>query len=325
MRRERLLVVCGPTAAGKTGAAIALAARFDGEIVNADSRQVYRYMDIGTAKPTVAQRAAAPHHLLDVVDPDEPFTLADYLDRARAAVAAIAARGRLPILVGGTGLYVRALAQGFAVPRVPPNAALRAEVEVLFATQGHAALLTRLRAADAVAAATVDPHNPRRLMRAIEVAESRRIPSSDALSPGAHDAGTIRGAAVEGYDALVVGLTAERAILHARADRRVDAMMAEGFLEEVAALYARGYNSDLPSLSSLGYRELGESVRGERPLAEAVQDTKYATHRLIRRQLTWFRREPGLRWVDITERNLSGRISDMVDRWLPRQPPDVVG
>src|SRR5579872_1326492 len=140
----RVLVVCGPTATGKTAVGIALACRLGGEIVNADSRQVYRYMDVGTAKPTPEQRAAAPHHLLDLVAPDEPFTLADYLERARRAVAEIAARGGLPIVVGGTGLYIRALAQGFAVPRVPPNAPLRAELEELLAEQGVDALHRRL-------------------------------------------------------------------------------------------------------------------------------------------------------------------------------------
>src|SRR3989442_647204 len=160
-RQQHLLVICGPTATGKSGLAIALARHVGGEIVNADSRQVYRYMDVGTAKPTPVQRAVAPHHLLDVVAPDEPFTLADYLERAHGAIAGILARGRLPIVAGGTGLYVRALAQGFAVPRVPPDPRLRAELEALAEAEGSAALLTRLRRVDPLTAHRIDARNPR--------------------------------------------------------------------------------------------------------------------------------------------------------------------
>jgi tRNA dimethylallyltransferase len=303
-----MLVVCGPTATGKTAVAIALAQRMDGEIVNADSRQIYRDMEIGTAKPTPAQRAAVPHHLLDLVDPDEPFTLADYLEQARAAVTVIAERGRLPIVAGGTGLYVRALVQGFDVPRVPPNPALRATLDELAAQGGATALLERLRRADPGAAATVDPRNPRRLIRAIEVAETTGRPV--AAQQTAHAP----------YDALLLGLTGPTALLYERADHRVDAMMAQGFLDEVAGLYARGYGPELPALSSLGYRELGEYLCGSRTLADAVQATKYATHRFIRRQLTWFRREPGIRWLDVAEGDPVAPALDAVDQWSGAQP-----
>ena len=301
---ERLLVVCGPTAAGKTDTAITLANALGGEIVNADSRQVYRYMDIGTAKPTSAQRAAAPHHLLDVADPDEPFTLADYLELARPAIDAIAARGRLPIVAGGTGLYVRALAQGFEVPRVPPNPALRAELEALAARGGTAALLARLRRADPAGAEAIDAANPRRLIRAIEVGEATGLPFS------------ARQTTRPRHDALLLGLTGPRAALHERADRRVDAMMAAGFADEVAALYARGYGPELPALSGLGYREIGAALRGLCSMEEAVQVTKFATHRFIRRQLTWFRREPGIHWFDVTDGDAAARALELAKRWL---------
>jgi tRNA dimethylallyltransferase len=303
-RREQVLVICGPTATGKTDLAITLARRVGGEIVNADSRQVYRSMDIGTAKPTPAQRAAAPHHLLDVVDPDEPFTLADYLERAHNAIAGILTRGRLPIVVGGTGLYVRALAQGFAVPRVPPDPRLRAELEALAETEGSPALLARLRRSDPHTAATIDARNPRRLIRAIEVAEATGI--SFAAQRMAHPR----------YDALVLGLTADRALLYEHADRRVDAMMAAGFLDEVAALYARGYSPDLPALSGLGYRQLGEHLHGARTLDDAVQATKLATHGFIRRQLTWFRREPGIHWLDIAHGDVVAQAIVQAEQWL---------
>lgn len=305
-QRTRLLVVCGPTATGKTDVGIALARRLGGEIVNADSRQVYRYMDIGTAKPAPAQRAAVPHHLLDVVAPDEQFTLADYLERARRVVAQIAARGGLPIVVGGTGLYIRALAQGFAVPRVPPNAPLRAELESLLVSGGAVALHRRLRERDPGAALLVDARNPRRLVRAIEIAES-----GGGGSPPAAPDGVPRP-----YDTLVLGLSAERALLYERADRRVDAMMAAGFLEEVRALRARGYSADLPALSSLGYAELGRYLDGATSLAAAVEATRFATHRFIRRQLTWFRREPELCWLDIADGDAAMRATEAARRWL---------
>jgi len=338
----RVLALVGPTATGKTALAIGLAQHLGGEIVNADSRQVFRYMDIGTAKPTLAERAAVPHHVLDLVEPDEPFTLADYLDHARVAVADIAARGRLPIVVGGTGLYVRALVRGFDVPRVPPDAALRAELETLAAAGGPPALLARLRHSDPAAAAAVDPRNPRRLVRAIEVAEtaSRTAVDDAGLSAGndaphddaPHDDAPHDDAPHDDaprYDICLIGLTAERALLHARADRRVDAMLAAGFPDEVAALYARGYRPDLPALSALGYRELGEYARGLRPLDDAVQATRWATHRFIRRQLTWFRREQDLHWLDITESNLMTRALATIEPWLalglPRPQPAMAG
>ena len=309
----RLIVVCGPTATGKTDLAIQLAGELGGEIVGADSRQVYRYMDIGTAKPTPEQRARAPHHLIDVADPDEPFSLADYLESARAAVADITARGHVPIVAGGTGLYARALTRGFAVPRVAPDPTLRLELERVAATAGVAALWERLRAADPDAALVVDRNNPRRLIRAIEVAESRPL-GAPAL-PGDGPTESARKTPPR-YDALLLGLTAERVVLHEWADRRVDAMMAAGFLDEVGALYAHGYAPDLPALSSLGYRELGESLRGERPLNDAVQAAKWATHRFIRRQLTWFRGEPGIQWFDVTRANVADDVARLSARWL---------
>jgi len=309
----RVLALVGPTATGKTALAIALAQRLGGEVVNADSRQIFRHMDIGTAKPTPAERAAVSHHLLDLVEPDESFTLADYLDRARAAVADIAARGRLPIVVGGTGLYVRALARGFDVPRVPPNEALRAELETLAAAGGAPALLARLRRGDPAAAGVVDPHNPRRLMRAIEVAEATSRTAVDDAGISAHND-------APRYDVCLIGLTAERALLHERADRRVDLMLAAGFSDEVAALYGRGYDPDLPALSALGYRELGAYVRGLRSLDDAARTTKWATHRFIRRQLTWFRREQDLQWLDITGNDLTARALATIEPWLALDP-----
>ncbi len=304
----RLVVVCGPTATGKTDLGIALARALDGEIVNADSRQVYREMDIGTAKPDRARRAAVPHHLLDVAAPDEAFTLADYLDRARAVVATIVARGRLPIAVGGTGLYTRALAQGFDVPRVAPDTILRADLDLLLGAGGVPALLERLRARDPRAAAVVDPLNPRRLIRAIEVAEH----SEDKAT---HDPPSA-------YDALVLGLDGDAETARARADTRIDAMMEEGLLDEVARLRERGYDASSPAFSALGYRELWRVLDGEWTLEDALTATKKATHRFIRRQRTWYRREPGLHPLDMTDPALIAHALAMATNWL-RSPESV--
>jgi len=282
-----LLVLLGPTASGKTDLAIALARRLNGEIVSADSRQMYRGMDIGTAKPTPEQRALAPHHLLDSIAPDTPYTLADYQANAQAAIAAIHARGHLPLLVGGTGLYIRAVVDNLAIPEVPPQWELRHELEAQAAREGPAALHVRLAALDPASAARIDPANLRRVIRALEVTLVTGQPFSAA-----------QGARPSPYDTLLLGLTCERARLYERADRRVDAMLAAGLVDEVRALVAQGYNWRLPAMTSLGYGEIGAYLRGETSLAEATTHLKHHTHRYIRRQDTWFRPDTRIRWLD---------------------------
>jgi tRNA dimethylallyltransferase len=299
-----LVVLAGPTASGKTALALALAARFGGEIVGADSRQIYRLLDIGTAKPTSAERARVPHHLLDVVWPDEPYTLAQYQADAVAAIADVAARGRLPLLVGGTGLYVRAVVDGLAIPAVPPQPALRAELEALAVAEGVAALHARLAALDPAAAASSDPANPRRLIRALEICLVTGRPVSEQ-----------RGTRPTPYRPLFLGLDTERSILYGWADRRVDAMLAAGFVAEVEGLAARGYRWDLPALSSLGYREIGAALRGELTLPAAVERLKRATHAYIRRQLTWFRPDPRIHWLDAAAPDRTTAAVSLVADW----------
>jgi tRNA dimethylallyltransferase len=300
-----LLVVVGPTASGKTALALALAERFGGEIINADSRQLYRLMEIGTAKPGAAARARVPHHLLDLAWPDEAFTLAQYQAAATAAIAEVWARGRLPLLVGGTGLYVRAVVDGLAIPAVPPRPELRAELEAEARQRGPAALHARLAALDPAAAATIDAANTRRLIRALEVCLVTGRPFSEQ-----------RGARPTPYDPLLLGLNAVRDRLYAWADARVEAMLAAGLLDEVRGLVARGYAWDLPALSSLGYRELGAHLRGELPLAEAAARTRLATHALIRRQLTWFRPDGRIHWLDAADPALAATAGALVAGWL---------
>ncbi len=278
-----LLAIVGPTAVGKTALSLHLARVFNGEIVSADSRQVYRWMDIGTAKPTPAERAAVPHHLIDVVDPDEEFSLALYQDMATAAIADIAARGKSPLLVGGTGQYLAAVLQGWQLPRVAPRPDIRAALERQAAELGAEALYERLKAVDPVAAASILPGNVRRIIRALEVYEATGKPISKQ-----------RSVQPPPYRITTIWLTLPTSVLYARIDARVDAMMAAGLLDEVRRLLERGYHWDLPSMSGLGYREFRPYFEGRATLEEAVARLKYDTHAFARRQPAWFRRLPNV-------------------------------
>ncbi|MDW8213485.1 MAG: tRNA (adenosine(37)-N6)-dimethylallyltransferase MiaA [Roseiflexaceae bacterium] len=278
-----LLAIVGPTAVGKTALSLHLARLFDGEIVSADSRQVYRWMDIGTAKPTPAERAVVPHHLIDVVDPDEEFSLALYQDMATAAIADIAARGKSPLLVGGTGQYLAAVLQGWQLPRVAPRPDIRAALERQAAELGAEALYERLKEVDPVAAARILPGNVRRIIRALEVYEATGRPISEQ-----------RSVQPPPYRITTIWLTLPAPVLYARIDARVDAMMAAGLLDEVRGLLERGYHWNLPSMSGLGYREFRPYFEGRATLEEAVARLKYDTHAFARRQPAWFRRLPNV-------------------------------
>jgi tRNA dimethylallyltransferase len=285
---KRLVAVVGATATGKTALAIELAERLGGEIINADSRQVYRGMDIGTAKPTPGGQQRARHWLIDVVTPDEQMTLARYLDAAHAAMEDIRGRGLLPVVVGGTGQYVWALLEGWKVPRVPPDPSLRAQLEGLAERGGTDALFAVLQSEDPLSAETIDRRNVRRVIRAIEVTRATGRPFS-AWRAKEESAG----------DAAIIGLAMERDELYRRIDTRVDAMMTAGLVDEVQGLNASGYGCELPSMSSIGYREVCEHLAGQCSFDEATARIKTATHRLARMQHTWFRRDDArIRWLD---------------------------
>ncbi len=302
-----LIVILGPTAVGKTGLAMAMAAALDGEIVGADSRQTYRYMDIGTAKPTLEQQRSIPHHLIDIVNPDENLSVAEYQRLAYAAIDAIHERGRLPLLVGGTGQYITAVVEGWSIPEVPPNPTLRAELEAYAAVHGAEALHRRLHSVDPAAALRTDYRNVRRVVRALEIVmETGQAPDYAKKDPPP-------------YAILQLGLTMERAQLNERADRRIDQMMAAGFLDEVRRLLAMGYTRDVPSMSGLGYRELAANLSGECTLDDAIAATKRATRDFIRRQQTWFRgHDQGIHWIDV-ETTPPSQIIDLMTRWLAAQ------
>ena len=296
-----LLAIVGPTGAGKSALALTLARRHNGEIVNADSRQVYRGMNVGTAKPSPGDRAGIPHHLYDVADPDDEFSLAHFLRLARDAIADVHRRGALPVLVGGTGQYTWALLEGWETPHAPPRPGLRAELTALAERDGYAALHRRLERVDPEAAARIEPRNVRRVVRALEVHAATGVPLAQA-----------RGKRPPPYDALVLGLDApSRSELHRRLDARVERMLAAGWVEEVRRILAAGYSPDLPSLSGMGYRELARHLAGEITLEEASRQIRTAHHRLVRRQYAWFKpADPRIRWLtaDGTEEQQAERV-----------------
>lgn len=283
-----LIVIVGPTAVGKTEISISLAERLNGEIVSADSRLFYRGMDIGTAKPTTAERTRVPHHLIDITDPDHPLSLAEFQRAAAMAIAEIHARGRLPFLVGGTGQYVRAVTQGWTPPAVAPNPKLRAELEGLAEQHGHQWLHARLATLDPAAAEAIDPRNVRRSIRALEVVLTTGKRFSDQ-----------RRQASSPYRIIMVGLTRPRPELYARIDARLAAMFAAGFLEEVQRLLEKGYTPSLPSLSAIGYRECYEVIGGRLEVEQARARIQHTTRVFVRRQANWFKADdPAIRWFD---------------------------
>ncbi|MFQ5407201.1 MAG: tRNA (adenosine(37)-N6)-dimethylallyltransferase MiaA, partial [Anaerolineales bacterium] len=284
-----LLVIVGPTAVGKTEISLRIAPQLGGEIVSADSRYLYRGMDIGTAKPTPQERASVPHHLVDVADPEQPWSLAEYKQAAMQAIDDIAARGKLPMLVGGTGQYVRAVVEGWTIPPSPRSRQLRAALE-REAAAAPAALHARLTALDPEAAARIDYRNTRRVVRALEVTLDTGIPFSQQRRKHAPP-----------LDIFQLGLTRPRPELYARIDQRVDAMMEVGLLHEVEQLRARGCAWSLPAMSALGYKQIGGYLRGETDLPEAVRLIKKNTRRLVRRQANWFQAtDPEIHWYDLS-------------------------
>ncbi len=277
---SHLIAIVGPTAVGKSALAIHLAQVFGGEIVSADSRQVFHGMDIGTAKPNPEERELVPHHLIDVVEPDQDFTLALYQQMATRAIQDIHRRGRLALLVGGSGLYVRALLGGFRIPHVSPDAELRRSLEQKAAEEGYMALHEELKGVDPAAAKRIDPRNVRRVIRALEVFRAIGLPFSQLQGSSPF---------LPNYRTITIGLTTSRGDLYRRIDSRVDTMMEQGLVKEVDRLLEQGYSLDLPAMSGLGYKQIGQYLKGDLNLAEAVQKIKNETHRFARHQYAWFR------------------------------------
>ena len=286
---NRLVAIVGPTGAGKSRLAIHLAQLFGGEIVNADSRQVYRHMNIGTAKPEPEELSLVPHHLIDIINPNEDFSLAQYQELAYQAISSIQQSNKLPFLVGGSGQYIRAILEGWSVPPVSPDPELRHSLEAVAANDGSDVLYKDLMEIDPVAAEKIDPRNVRRVIRALEVHKQTSIPFSQ-----------LQRRKQPFFDALIIGLTIDRAELYRRVDQRVDAMIKRGLIAEVEYLVTMGYHSNLPAMSGIGYKQVLKFLKGGSTLESAIQQIKFETHRYVRHQYAWFQlKDKNIHWFDI--------------------------
>ncbi len=273
-----LVAIVGPTAVGKSQLALELAQAFQGEVINADSRQVYRYMDIATAKPSHAELALVTHHLINLINPDESFSLAVYQRLASEVIRDIQMRDKLPILVGGSGLYVWSVIEGWKIPEVPPDAEFRHARVKEALEKGSYALFQELQKLDPAAASRIMPGNLRRIIRALEIYQRTGQPVSEQWRKQAPL-----------YPVLIIGLTMTREQLYSRIDQRVDEMISKGLVDEVKYLTAKGYGLDSPSMSGIGYKQILLFLQGETDLATAVERIKIETHHFARRQYAWFR------------------------------------
>jgi tRNA dimethylallyltransferase len=289
-----IVVLAGPTAVGKSQLALQIAEQFGGEIVTADSRQVYRYMDIGTVKPTRSEMARVRHHMIDLIQPDEQYSAQRFREEGLRVLRGIAARGRIAVVAGGTGFYLRALLDGMVLPAVPPNEIFREELREVARVHGSQALHARLAQADPVSARRIHPHNAPRLVRALEIVEALGGPIPV-------------GKPTDELRALRLGLTRDRSDLHAIADARVLHQIENGMVDETRDLLAMGYVSNSVALSGLGYREMVSYLEGRSSLDGAIADYQAATRRYIRRQYTWFNADKRIRWFDVRS-GVSGAI-----------------
>ncbi|MFC4077938.1 tRNA (adenosine(37)-N6)-dimethylallyltransferase MiaA [Salinithrix halophila] len=302
-----LLLIVGPTAVGKTSLSLKLAEEFRGEILSGDSMQVYRYLDIGTAKASPEELARVPHHLIDLLEPDESFSVDQFQCLARRTIREVQERGHLPMIVGGTGLYIQAITHGYQMPDVKADATFRREMEAFADREGNASLHAKLVDRDAKAAARLHPNDRRRIIRALEIIRGtgktldevqRRKPSP--------------------YRTCWIGLTRPREQLYDRINRRVDQMMKHGLLQEVAALKRMGYTRTLVSMQALGYKELMLHLEGELSLDEAVSLIKQRTRKFAKRQLSWFRRLPEIHWFDVTREGAYREIRERIAGNFPQ-------
>ncbi|MED2253921.1 tRNA (adenosine(37)-N6)-dimethylallyltransferase MiaA [Brevibacillus parabrevis] len=289
--REKLVVIVGPTAVGKTQLSLELAQQFNGEIISGDSMQVYRGMDIGTAKAEPAELALVPHHLIDIKNPDEEYSVAMFQESATQLISSINRRGGLPFIVGGTGLYIESVTHRFQFSQATQDPELRERLQRLADTEGVDALHARLADVDPVTAERLHPNDVKRVIRALEIYESTGYKMSDFQLRAQHSP----------YELVMIGLTMDRAILYERINRRVELMIEAGLIEEVRGLLDKGYDASLVSMQGLGYKELIPYLYGEITLEKAINDIKQRTRHFAKRQLSWFRRMPEIQWFDMTD------------------------
>jgi tRNA dimethylallyltransferase len=307
MPTRPLIILVGPTAVGKTETAIRLAERLEAEIVSADSRLFYIGMDIGTAKPTLAERARVPHHLIDVARPDEPWSLTVFQKAATAAIESIFRRGRVPLLVGGTGQYIHAILEGWEIPKAAPDPRLRQALEKWSRRVTPSGLHQRLAVLDPKAAQSIDPQNLRRTVRALEVILSTGMPFSQQKSRSGNP-----------YQTLMLGLYLPRQELYRRIDERIDKMLQAGLVQEVQDLLAKGYSPNLPTFSAIGYRQIILFLRGEKSLEEAVRLIKQQTRVFVRRQANWFKTSDSrIHWMDAGPEAVD-QFETLARDWLAR-------
>ena len=302
---KKIVAIVGPTGIGKSNLAIRLCQKINSEIISADSRQVYRFMDIGTAKPDIEERALIPHNLIDIINPDESFSLAEYQQLCKLLIDDMHGRNIVPFLVGGSGQYVWAVLEGWNIPKVIPDIEYRDMLEKKAAEIGKEELYRELQSVDPEAAARIDASNVRRVIRALEIAGN------------AIDDKTRQRNKNPVYDALIIGLTTSRDEIYRRIDDRIDTMIENGLVEEVKELVKRGYKLDLPSMSAIGYKQIGMFLKGELSLEEAIQQIKYETHRYVRSQYNWFKlKDDRIKWFDIQndiESDIIKNIKDFMD------------
>jgi len=309
---NHLVAIVGPTGVGKSRLALQLARAFHGEIVSADSRQVYRHMDIGTAKPGTEELSLVPHHLISIVNPDESFSLAQYQALAYRNIRDIQQRDKLPFLVGGSGLYVWAVLEGWKIPSVPPDLEFRQNLEKRAVNSGANELYQELMKVDPAAAQKIDPRNTRRVIRALEVHRKTRTSFSQ-----------LKAKETPPFNIFIIGLTADRAELYRRIDLRVDEMIEQGLVAEVEKLVKMGYDFNLPAMSGIGYKQIGLFIKGGLTLAAAIQQIKFETHRFVRHQYAWFRlKDDRIHWFDIKSQ-VDAEIKSTLTGFLKSEPVEA--
>lgn len=303
--KPKLLVLVGPTAVGKTRLSIELAKEWNCEIISGDSMQVYREMDIGTAKIAKEEMEGIPHHLIDIHNPDEPYSVAEFQEECHRLIQEIHGRGKLPFIVGGTGLYVESVCYDYRFAQVGEDKAFRDEQMAFAEKNGAEALHAKLKAVDPASAEKLHPNDQRRIIRALEIFHLTGIPLSSQLEGQTRESP---------YRLCLLGLTMDRQMLYKRIEARIDEMLKQGLVEEVSSLLNKGYGTDLVSMQGLGYKQIASYLQGRESLEDAVAVLKRDTRRFAKRQLSWFRHMKEISWVDVTEPvNFSAKMADIRD------------
>ncbi len=305
--KNKLVAIAGPTASGKTALAIEIAKRFSGEVISCDSMQIYKGMDIGTAKPDEDEKCGILHHMIDIIEPSQKFSVADFAEMARACIDDCISRGRLPILAGGTGLYMDSVLNNTDFADFKSDPEFRKEMQALAETEGNEALHKILRQKDPEAAEKIHPNNVRRVIRALEVCKVTGKTFTLVNEESKREAL---------FDALVFGIDTDRETLYKRIDKRVDVMMEKGLLDEVKALCENGVGKDTTAMQAIGYKELLEYIDGKEPLLDAVEKIKQESRRYAKRQLTWFRRNDEIQWVRLDDEDSLEKIFEKCQRFL---------